>query len=398
MRLLVITNLYPPQELGGYGRAIADFVWGLKKLGHDIEVLTSDAPYLGPSTPEGPSQEHVDRRLKLKGSYNNGVQELTDVNATAHIDRENKSIIDEILPHEWDALIVGNLDLLGPEILPFLLSINKPLLHHIGFIAPPFHPHKLPISNYYKIVPSSHAVAHSLRYAGFPVDSNSVVYPGARVELFGRQYSNTSIALHYAVKLALSGVPIGSPCNPLKIGFAGLLMNTKGAHTVVQAVILLKNRGIHVQACIAGDSFQAGYKEALQEQLSQADLLGLVSFVGLLDRAQLARFWNLHHIGIFASTYPEAFGIVAAEIMASGIVLFSSGVGGAAELIEHSKSGLLFEANNPVSLANQIQSLITEPLKMQEISESGQKRANQFFSVDYSAKQLESLCSRSYQS
>ena len=29
MNLLVVTNLYPPQELGGYGRSIADFVWGL---------------------------------------------------------------------------------------------------------------------------------------------------------------------------------------------------------------------------------------------------------------------------------------------------------------------------------------------------------------------------------
>ena len=46
MRLLVITNLFPPQELGGYGRCLSDFVWGLKELGHYIKVITSDAPYL----------------------------------------------------------------------------------------------------------------------------------------------------------------------------------------------------------------------------------------------------------------------------------------------------------------------------------------------------------------
>ena len=28
MQLLLITNLYPPQELGGYGRSMADFAWG----------------------------------------------------------------------------------------------------------------------------------------------------------------------------------------------------------------------------------------------------------------------------------------------------------------------------------------------------------------------------------
>ena len=46
MKILVITNLYPPQELGGYGRSISDFVWGFIQSGHHVEVLTSDAPYL----------------------------------------------------------------------------------------------------------------------------------------------------------------------------------------------------------------------------------------------------------------------------------------------------------------------------------------------------------------
>ena len=40
MRLLLITNLYPPQELGGYGRCMADFAWGLQQRGHTIQVLT----------------------------------------------------------------------------------------------------------------------------------------------------------------------------------------------------------------------------------------------------------------------------------------------------------------------------------------------------------------------
>ena len=38
MRLLLISNLYPPQELGGYGRCMADFAWGLQERGHIIRV------------------------------------------------------------------------------------------------------------------------------------------------------------------------------------------------------------------------------------------------------------------------------------------------------------------------------------------------------------------------
>ena len=60
MRLLLITNLYPPQELGGYSRCMSDFAWGLLQRGHTLQVISSDAPYLGPSS-AGPNGEPVDR-------------------------------------------------------------------------------------------------------------------------------------------------------------------------------------------------------------------------------------------------------------------------------------------------------------------------------------------------
>lgn len=47
MDLLLVTNLYPPQELGGYGRCMADFCWGLLQRGHRVQVISSDAPIWG---------------------------------------------------------------------------------------------------------------------------------------------------------------------------------------------------------------------------------------------------------------------------------------------------------------------------------------------------------------
>ena len=73
MRLLLITNLYPPQELGGYGRCMADFCWGLKQRGHQLQVICNDANYLGSSSRTGPSGEPVARELLLKGDFSNGV-------------------------------------------------------------------------------------------------------------------------------------------------------------------------------------------------------------------------------------------------------------------------------------------------------------------------------------
>ena len=76
-----------------------------------------------------------------------------------------------------------------------------------------------------------------------------------------------------------------------------------------------------------------------------------MQFVGQLKRQALARFYALHHVGVFPSIHPEAFGIVAGEMMASGLAVVSSGVGGAGELIDDGRTGLRFKAGDSQDLA-----------------------------------------------
>ena len=186
MNLLVVTNLYPPQELGGYGRSMADFVWGLRERGHSIQVLSSDAPHLGASSDLGPSGEAVDRRLQLKGSYEGGVRNLQDPQRRQAIDQANATLIRSWLNSQhWDGILLGNLDLLGPELLPVLLEAQCIVQHHVGFVHAPFPGHALPANERYRLVAASQTVRSALVSAGLPVSSASVVYPGVRSELFG---------------------------------------------------------------------------------------------------------------------------------------------------------------------------------------------------------------------
>lgn len=71
-KILVLTNLYPPQELGGYGRLMFDFASILARRGHSVRVLTSDTSYLG-AIPE--NEPNIDRSLFLFGSWQNGKSE-----------------------------------------------------------------------------------------------------------------------------------------------------------------------------------------------------------------------------------------------------------------------------------------------------------------------------------
>ena len=168
-------------------------------------------------------------------------------------------------------------------------------------------------------------------------------------------------------------------------------MNSKGAHSLIEALIILNKQGIKIQATLAGTAFQSNYKEHLIKRLKDNNLDDAIVFTGNLDRPQLARMYRLHQIGIFPSIHPEAFGIVGAEMQLSGLALITSGVGGAGELITDGQTGLCFEPNNPQDLAKQIKLLAKNPALLRRIAKAGQQQAKQQFTVMASCRQLVKL-------
>ena len=382
MRLLLITNLYPPQELGGYGRCMADFAWGLQQRGHTVQVVSSDALYLGPSR-SGPSGEPVDRRLQLKGSFQGGVQQLEEPDARAAVDVNNCSLLNLWLEQgNWDGILLGNLDLLGTELLVPLLASGLPLLHHIGFVTPPYPPEQMPPrSSRYRVLAASTAVLQCLKKAGMAVDDAAVIYPGARVDLFGKD----------KIGRPLPPTPNGTSGRPLRVCFAGLKMVSKGPHTLLEALLQLKRKRVDVHVMLAGGTYQADYAQRLRQFCSDHKLNSQVDFLPQLNREQLARFFRLNHVCVFSSLYPEAFGIVAAEAMASGLALVSTGVGGAAEVFEDGISGLHYPSGDSTALAERLEKLAQHPELLMRLREAGEQRVRQHFSVNASVQQLEAL-------
>lgn len=381
MHLLLITNLYPPQELGGYGRSMADFAWGLMQRGHHLQVLCTDAPHLGDSG-NGPSGEQVVRCLSLKGSFKGGVHLDQDPERCSFTDAANQQCIDHWLNQRvWDGVLIGNIDLLGHEILQPILNSAVPTLHHIGFITPPFDPKFTPTTKSYQLVCASQAVKQSLIQAGMSITEAPVVYPGARVDLYGSQINRRS----------LPKLPSPLKQQPIKICYAGLQMSSKGPHILLEAIALLKNKNIPTYCMLAGGTFQEAYMHAMKKFIHEQELEANIDFAPQLTRPQLSRFFRLHHVCVFPSIHPEAFGIVAAEAMASGLALVSSGVGGSTEIFEEGISGLSFQAGDAKSLANQLERLWRNPTLLETLQKNGEHHARERFSVQRSAEQLETL-------
>jgi len=230
-RILILNNLYPPQELGGYGRSLFDFASNLRKLGHQLFVLTSDAPYLGGDTS---NEVGVDRRLKLLGSYENGFHPLSD---SAELQRRqgwNSIILNQVLStYKPVAALVGNIDMLSPSLLNQIIDVGVHCWHHHGFASSTVPVDKLPCNNslYHPLGGSYHTSSELARQ--MPTrDPIPVVYTGAEVDRF----------------LNLPMLPLKIP---LRIAYAGLMMGSKDPHILWAALIQLKNNGIALISAFA---------------------------------------------------------------------------------------------------------------------------------------------------
>lgn len=236
----------------------------------------------------------------------------------------------------------------------------------------------------YRLLAASVVVRQCLKDAGMAVDNAAVVYPGARVDLFGEA----------RLGRPLPPTPDGTAGRPLRVCFAGLQMGSKGPHTLLEALLPLKQKGIAVHVMLAGGTFQADYAQQLRQFCTNHQLNSQVDFLPQLNRSQLARFFQLNHVCVFPSLHPEAFGIVAAEAMASGLALVSTGVGGASEVFEDGISGLHYPAGNSMALAERLECLARDPALLLRLQRAGEQRVRTKFSVNASVDQLESLLSQ----
>jgi glycosyltransferase involved in cell wall biosynthesis len=373
-RILVVTNLFPPQELGGYGRKMWEFAAGLRARGHEIRILTADQPELrkAPTPEEADLEPLVSRTLPLLGGWKGGAAvSLSDraeiaVRARAIVARI-EAALREFRP---DAALLGNMDFLEHLAVETVLRAGLPVVHCLGNAKPGYAVGRQPRSPLYCVGACSDWTGRILRDAGYEPARVETLYPGARVDRFFRFF-------------------LPDP-GRLRICFASLVLPFKGAHVLVDALLRLHRAGVDFTAEIAGDTPDPVFAGKLQEIIRTEGLGGKVGFTGFLDRAGLAALFGRSNVLVFPTSTPEPFGISHVEAMAAGLVVITSGTGGAAEIVRHGVDGLVFQAGRGDELARQLLSLVQDPALAVRLQRAGQSRA-MTFAVEHSVRKIERI-------
>jgi glycosyltransferase involved in cell wall biosynthesis len=219
------------------------------------------------------------------------------------------------------------------------------------------------------IAPSHYFADVMKRRLGLPPEKVSVVYNGISLE--GYKIRNPKS------EIRSSTAPV--------VGYLARMCPEKGLDTLVEAFILLKQRGrvprLKLQiggSCGPGDE---PFVKSLRKRLAEAGYIGEVAFFPNLSRAEKIDF--LQGLTVFSvpARYGEAFGLYLIEAMAAGVPVVQPRHAAFPELLEATGAGLICEAGDSASLADKIEELLRQPERAQSLGAAGARAVREKFNV-----------------
>jgi glycogen(starch) synthase len=330
VKVLVVSNLYPPEVLGGYELGCAQVVEGLRRRGHKVVVLTT------PSTAEGGDAVSIRRDLQLAPVYN--PQRFAPFSsstwrhvlaASNFVNAGNTSILAEALQvTEPDVVYLWNLfGLGGLGLLACLAYTETPWVWHLMDAVPAFlcslsAPH----------TPGQGPV-HGLATAFGKSISGSYIACSQRVV---DEVTSFEIELRDSIHLVpnwINGTLTSKRTDffrggHLRVVYAGQLGQHKGIDLLVEAASRLLSRGY---ANFSLDIYGLGDDSVVQALVNGSGLRGIVNLMGEQPASNLLGLYKSYDVFAFPTWRREPFAFAPLEAAAQGCVPLISADSGNAE-------------------------------------------------------------------
>jgi glycogen(starch) synthase len=403
MKILIISNLFPPHVLGGYEILCKQVCDALRKRGHSIRVLTSDHVIQG--SPEVPNFPYVvERLLKLAPPF--GVtptaQALRDRGVRIHNQQMTEKVINDENPDVvfyWSQLRLGMGALRANRRanLPAAITFNDDNIRGIlprAFTLRPAGLIRWFLDHTWNRLETlqgdlgitaatciSACLQEQLVTLKLPFPMPEVIFQGIPVE-------------RWPSKEHVGKLGTGTEQDPVRLCYAGQLNPYKGVHTILEALAILSqempNRMIALD--IAGDG-DPQYKKRLQELANGLNKVK-VRFLGRIPHPELVKVYHEADLFVFPSIWKEPFGLTHLEAMACGTPVVSTTDGGHGEFLRDGLNCLAFPKEKAGALAETLQRLVEDDALRYKVTKEGQRCAREDFSLDRYVIELEDFLQR----
>jgi len=352
VHILVLSNLYPPDILGGYELLARDVAEVLTHRGHTVEVLTT-----GPRT----GQASVIRTLRLARPFGRPAGRdrlrhfwaglLNQAATREYLRTHAKPQVALVM--SLRRLGLAPLRVLQQAGIPFVLTVNDdwPVAYSAGlsprggtWIGRWLDEVLVPARTWRglsaaSVLYLSEAVRRVVRNAGVPLASGAVQSQGVDLSLF------TPRAFR----------PMRSE---LRLLCVGRLHPSKAPEIALDTLAVLKQRAVPATLTFVGEADAPSFQASLRQRARALGVEPLVTWAGKLPREQLPALYQEADVLLFLSRLEhEGQGLTYLEAMACGLPVVASPSGGAREFLERHNVARLVPVCSGEAFADELSAL-----------------------------------------
>ncbi|AJM78120.1 glycosyltransferase family 4 protein [Rathayibacter toxicus] len=325
LRMLFISNLYPPQVLGGYEMTCARVAEAMAARGHTVRVLTSPT-YLPPER----TTVEVHRTLSLRTYFplpdtGGEIAQLMHHESAVSRFENTRIVLDEVRDFDPTHVVAFNLlGLGGIALIDLLRTIDAAWMWNLGDRIPHALVNGLPervlavygahASDYFargEIVAVSRSLVEAIEAGGLELGEVEVIGRGVSVPPdFGqpRQYREAGVT---------------------RFTFAASLGEHKGVDIVLEASSALAEHTRDFRI----DLYGGGDVDHYRARAAAVGLEDLVEFHGATPHQEVLAAHARADAFLFPTWAGEPFGVAPVEAMAAGCVPIVTATSGVAEFL-----------------------------------------------------------------
>ncbi|MHC4870903.1 MAG: glycosyltransferase [Planctomycetota bacterium] len=215
-------------------------------------------------------------------------------------------------------------------------------------------------------------IADNYKNAGFNMDNVKVIHDGVDAQKFSPENKTANIRRE-----------MGIPGEALVFVNIGRLETVKGQCFLIQAMEILKKKGLNFHLLIAGDG---SLRSKLEIGINGTNLSGFVHFLGV--RKDIPEILNASDLYILSSIGSEGSSRATQEAMACGLPCITTDVGMLPDIINNGENGFTVTAENPEAMADKVEEVTKDRENMHKMGENSRKSIESNYSEDVFATRI----------
>ena len=187
---------------------------------------------------------------------------------------------------------------------------------------------------------------------------------------------------------------LGIPAEAPLLGLVCRLDHWKGVDTFIRAAALCAEECPGAHFVVVGGPVEGReeYAGEMRQLASDLGLEGRLHFTGWRYSAgDMPQVHAALDVLVLASSWPEPFGLVLLEGMATGKPVVATNHGGPREICADGETGLLVPPRDPRAMADALLTLLRDPARASAMGQAGRRRAENLFDRERCIRQLEQL-------